>query len=360
MAPMTTWSANDDGTISDEELSYYRRRSGGVGLVITGCAHVSPNGIGFHNEFSADDDAFIPSLKRLAAAIKSGGAKSVLQIFHAGNKAVPELIKDGDVVSASAFKARPGPFNSGETISRALNQTEIEDIIVAFGQATRRAIEAGFDGVEIHGAHGFLLQNFLSPLYNHRNDNWGGNVENRLSFPMAVLKEINRVIKAHADRPFMVGYRFSPEESEAGALRIEDTLKLVDELYKIGIDYFHASLKDVLNATLLDNNSHQLAVDRITAHLNGRVPFIAAGKIETPEQAAQALKKGVSIAAIGRRLVMNPDWAENAYKKEAEALAFDLAISDIKLKSIPNKLWDIIASTPGWFPIKFVEHTAQQ
>lgn len=97
LAPMTTWSANEDQTISEQELAWYRARAQGVGLVLTGCTHVQASGIGFTNEFAAYDDRFIPSLRKLAAAAKSGGALAVLQIFHAGNKAVPSLIPDGDV-----------------------------------------------------------------------------------------------------------------------------------------------------------------------------------------------------------------------------------------------------------------------
>ncbi len=115
MAPMTTWAGNADGTVSDEELAYYRSRVNGVGLVITGCAHVLPNGMGFTHEFAAFDDTFISSLRRLAEAAKSGGAPAVLQIFHAGNKAVPGLVPGGDVVSASAITTDAGPFSPAVT-----------------------------------------------------------------------------------------------------------------------------------------------------------------------------------------------------------------------------------------------------
>ena len=196
MAPMTTWSANDDGTVSDEEVSYYRRRVNGVGLVLTGCTHVSPNGIGFTGEFASYDDSFTPSLRRLAEAAKSGGAPAILQIFHAGNKAVPELIPGGEVVSASSLQAPVDPFNAKEVTTRALSHDEILDLISAFGETTRRAIEAGFDGIELHGAHGFLIQNFFSPHYNQRDDEWGGSPENRMRFPLAVVSEVKRVMRA--------------------------------------------------------------------------------------------------------------------------------------------------------------------
>lgn len=139
----------------------------GVGLVITGCTHVLPNGIGFTHEFAAYNDSFIPSLKKLADAAKSGGAPAILQLFHAGDKAIAELVPNGEVVSPSGVALT-------EAVSpRELKHEEILEIIHAFGEATRRAIEAGFDGVELHGAHGFLLQSFLSPFFNKRQDEWG-------------------------------------------------------------------------------------------------------------------------------------------------------------------------------------------
>ncbi|HAZ3452422.1 TPA: NADH:flavin oxidoreductase, partial [Klebsiella variicola] len=162
------------------------------------------NGVGFTNEFAAYDDRFIPSLRKLADAAKSGGALAILQLFHAGNKAVPELIPDGELVSASALAAPAGPFNRGEQASRALGHDEISGVIHDFGEATRRAIEAGFDGVELHGAHGFLIQNFFSPWFNQRTDEWGGSLANRMRFPLEVVREVRRVIETHARKPFLL------------------------------------------------------------------------------------------------------------------------------------------------------------
>jgi len=242
MAPMTTWSANPDGSISEAELDYYRRRAQGVGMVITGCTHVAENGIGFTDEFAAYDDRFIPSLRRLAEAAKSGGAPAVLQIFHAGNKAVVDAVPGGELVSASAVNALGSPFNRDDVTPRALSHEEVLAMVHAFGEATRRAIEAGFDGVELHGAHGFLLQNFFSPRYNQRDDEWGGSQENRMRFALEVVREVKRVIFAHAKGPFLLGYRISPEEREDGGYRVPDICALVDGLIAEGIDYLHASL----------------------------------------------------------------------------------------------------------------------
>ncbi|KWB11957.1 NADH:flavin oxidoreductase [Burkholderia cepacia] len=352
MAPMTTWSSNPDGTVSDQELAYYRRRANGVGAVLTGCTHVAESGIGFTDEFAAHDDRYVPSLSKLADAAKSGGAPAILQIFHAGNKAVPALVPDGVLVSASAMKAPPGPFNSGELESRALTHDEIGEMIRAFGETTRRAIEAGFDGVELHGAHGFLIQNFFSPRFNQRTDAWGGSLENRMRFPLALVAELKRVIALHADRPFVLGYRISPEEPDADGLRIGDALTLVDRLIVAGIDYIHVSLTDLLNAKPLDASDERRTIERVADIVQGRVPLMAAGTIRTPAEAEAALGLGVSVVAVGKGLVMNPGWVEHAQRGDAAAINTQLNPSDVPRLGIPDKLWGVIDATTGWFPVQ--------
>lgn len=351
MAPMTTWSANPDGSISDAELDYYRRRAQGVGMVITGCTHVAENGIGFTDEFAAHDDRFIPSLRRLAEAAKSGGAPAILQIFHAGNKAVVDAVPDGELVSASAVNALAGPFNRGDVTPRALSHDEVLQMVQAFGEATRRAIEAGFDGVELHGAHGFLLQNFFSPRYNQRDDEWGGSPENRMSFALAVVREAKRVIAAHADRPFLLGYRISPEEREDGGYRVPDICALVDGLIAEGVDYLHASLNDVLGARPLGTDT-RLTVEQVIAHVGKRVPMLAAGSLRTPEQAQTALDLGLSLAVVGKGLVMNPDWVGLSQAGCDAQIRQELALDERDALSIPDGLWRAVDAAPGWIPVR--------
>ena len=351
MAPMTTWAGNPDGTVSDQELAYYRRRVNGVGLVITGCTHVLPNGMGFTDEFASHDDSFLPSLKRLAAAAKSGGAPALLQLFHAGNKALPALVPGGDVVSVSAVTTEATPFCPSVT-PRALTQDEIIDVVRAFGAATRRAIEAGFDGVELHGAHGFLIQNFLSPQFNRRTDDWGGSLENRMRFPLAVVQEVRRVIEDHATRPFLVGYRISPEEPGESGLRIDDVLTLVDRLADSGIDYVHVSLTNLLTDKPTGAGVAKTTVEVILDRVGGRVPVIAAGQIRRPDQATKAIALGLSLVAVGQGLVMNPDWVELAKNHFDAAIADALQPSKVQQIAIPTKLWAVIAATTGWFKIE--------
>jgi len=352
MAPMTTWSANPDGTVSEQELNYIRQRVNGIGLVITGCTHVQENGIGFTNEFAAFDDRFIPSLKKLAQAAKSGGAPAILQIFHAGNKAIPDLIPNADVISASALKTPTSSFVDSQMMSRALSHDEVLEVIHAFGETTRRAIEAGFDGVELHGAHGFLIQNFFSPLFNQRQDEWGGSLEKRMHFPLEIVKEVKRVIKKYAKRPFALGYRISVEEYDENGLRISDSLQLIDCLIDSGIDYLHVSLTDILNSKPVDSVDEKLTIQSIIEQVNYRIPLISAGKIRTPHQALQALTLGLPLVAIGKALVMNPDWVELTANYQADQISTELELEKDAELHIPDHLWHEIKIRKGWFPIR--------
>ncbi|WP_379144706.1 NADH-dependent flavin oxidoreductase [Paenibacillus sp. sgz500992] len=351
MSPMTTWASNDDYSVSDDEIKYYRKRVRGVGLVITGCTHVQPNGIGFTNEFAAYDDKFIPSLRKLADTVKSGGATALLQIFHAGNKALPNLTPNGEVVSSSAVETEATAF-APSIIPRELSHNEILEVIHAFGETTRRAIEAGFDGVEIHGAHGFLLQNFYSPFFNRREDQWGGSMENRLRFPLAVIQKMKNVIKKHATKPFIIGYRISPDEHQKGGLCMKDTYALVESLIEEEIDYVHASLADALSSKPADSQDEKTYLELIIEHVNGRVPVLAAGTIVTPDDVARGIDKGLSLAAIGHALIMNPDWVEKVQNGQESEIQTAIKASLVGELELPEKLWGVIQASGPWFNIE--------
>ncbi|EIT7072335.1 NADH-dependent flavin oxidoreductase [Escherichia coli] len=353
MAPMTTWSANPDGTISEQELEFYKRRSQNVGLVITGCTYVTPSGIGFTHEFAAYDDRFINSLEKLAAAAQSGGAPAILQIFHAGNKAIPELVPNNDVISASASSVKSGDFMKRVVQSREMTENEIQETIRAFGDVTKRAIKAGFDGIELHGAHGFLLQNFFSPLFNQRNDRWGGDLEGRMRFPLAVLQEVKNVVYEYATKPFAIGYRISPEESVTGGLRIEDTYKLLDRLISSGISYIHTSLVSINDSYPVESPNGPRTIELILNHIAGRVPVIAAGKIRTPSQAQEAISASLPLVAIGKGLVINPEWVTLAESGRSHEIQTTLNPQLVPELTIPDKLWDQIQASKGtgWFPL---------
>lgn len=348
MAPMTTWASNDDYTVSDDEIKHYEARSGNVGLVITGCTRVMANGIGFNNEYASYDDSFLPSLKKLATAAKKGGSTAILQIYHAGNKAVLNLIPDGIPVSASPVALAPSMFYTGGTVSRELTHDEVLEMIKAFGETTHRAIKAGFDGIELHGAHGFLLQNFFSPYYNRRTDYWGGSAEKRMNFAVEVIKEIQYVIQKYADRPFMIGFRISPEEPES--FRVKDTFPLIDKLIHCGIDYLHVSLADLLSQKPIDDeNGDATLLKSILVHVHHRVPVIAAGGIKQFNEASEALKMGLSLVAVGHGLIINPNWVKLASNEEKADEVLSMSKADEL--AVPKKLQNFIKAATGFFQI---------
>lgn len=348
MAPMTTWSSNDDYTIADDEIRHYEARSRSVGLVITGCTRVMSNGIGFQNEYASYDDAFLPGLEKLATATKRGGAPAILQIYHAGNKAVLDLIPDGIPVSVSSVPTAPSVYSAGGVISRELTHDEILEMIKAFGETTYRAIKAGFDGVELHGAHGFLLQNFFSPYYNQRTDHWGGSPEKRMNFAVEVIKEVQNVIAKYADRPFLVGFRISPEEPES--YRVKDTFPLIDKLIESGIDYLHVSLADLLHQKSLDNqDGDKTILELVLSHINQRIPVISAGGIKQKEDAVEAIKLGLSLVAVGHALIINPDWVEKITKGERANEVLSMSKADEL--AVPKKLQAFIKFATGFFQV---------
>ncbi|WP_424766919.1 NADH-dependent flavin oxidoreductase [Paenibacillus sp. sgz302251] len=347
MAPMTNFSSNEDGTVSDSELEYYARRSGGVGMVVTACIYVTPSGKGFPGEFGSHSDEMIPGLKRLASTIKGKGAKAVLQIFHGGRESAPALVPNGDVVSASAVASEQNP----NVVPRALTNDEIEDIIRDFGETTRRAIEAGFDGVEIHGANGYLIQQFFSPHSNTREDKWGGSIENRLKFPLAIVDEVKRVAAKHAKGSFLVGYRFSPEEPTTPGITMEDTFRLIDELAGKDLDYLHVSLQDFWSAPRRGADESKARIEWIQERVGHLVPIIGVGSIHTPEDALKALGTGIPLVAIGREIIVEPDWVEKVAEGRESEIKTTLSKNDQERLVVPTPLWQAIIHTPGWFPV---------
>jgi len=353
MAPMTNFSSNPDGSVTDAEVNYYARRSGGVSMVITACTNVTPNGKGFHGEFAGDTDEMIPSLKRIATAIKEQGAKAILQIFHGGRMCPPELVPNGELVSASDVPAQRGGVSTEEpdVKPRALKEVEVEEIIHAFGETTRRAVEAGYDGVEIHGANGYLIQQFFSPHSNRREDQYGGSLEKRMTFPLAIVDEVKKVVKEHAPADFIVGYRFSPEEPETPGITMGDTLKLVDTLADKGLDYLHVSLGEFFSTPRRGvEDLNKTRMNYLLETINQRVPLIGVGSIYTAEDARKAFETGVPLLALGRELIIDPDWVQKvAEGKEAEIVT-EIDKSKQQELVIPDPLWNAIINTPGWFP----------
>jgi len=347
LAPMTTFSGNDDGTASDDEIAYYQERNQSAGLLITACAYVISQGKGFHGQIGADTDELIPSLKRIAKALKANGNKAVLQIYHGGRMSPPEELPDGQSVSASAVAAE----REGAQVPREMTESEITATIKAFGEATRRAIAAGFDGVEIHGANTYLIQQFFSPHSNRRTDKWGGDLQKRMNFPLAVVDAVKQATTL-ADRPFLVGYRISPEEMENPGITMEDTLHLAEALSHKQLDYLHVSTMDFWAASMRDKND-TTARAQLIAHKVGHVlPVIGVGNIRTPEQALKILSTEIPLVAMGRELLMDPHWLIKVRENAADQIETKLDVHAQETLKIPTPLWYGLISRTGWLPLK--------
>lgn len=346
MAPMTTWSSKGDGSIHDDELVYLHRRAAGLGMVITAAAYVTPLGHAFPGQWACDTDETLPSLRAAADVIHEQGSKAVLQLHH-GGRMCPSSLLGRQPVSASAEAAeRPGA-----DIPRPMTPQEIEHTIRAFGDATRRAIAAGYDGVEIHGANTYLLQQFFSPHSNRRTDEWGGSLEKRMRFPLAVIRAVVEAA-AEADYPFAVGYRISPEEIEEPGITIGDTLQLVEALAAHPLDWLHVSVRSYFAGSMRDDSDTVPPTHRIIEQIDGRLPVIGVGLVYKAEDAQAILADGCAAVALGRILLMEPEWAQKIRNGSAGTLRQHLpAEGGDRELDIPTPMYRMLLSRSGWLPV---------
>jgi 2,4-dienoyl-CoA reductase-like NADH-dependent reductase (Old Yellow Enzyme family)/thioredoxin reductase len=300
MPPMATNYASKDGSVTDRQIDYYEERAkGGAGLIIVEFSVVdSPIGKGAMRQIVIDHDRFIPGLSKLAAAIKRHGAKAAIQIHHAGRQTSSKITGHQPVGPSSI------PGSEGEQ-PRELTLEEIAALIIRFGEASERAKKAGFDGVEIHGAHGYLISQFLSPLSNHRQDAYGGSVEKRARFLLEVIK----AVRSKVGKDYPVWCRLSAMEIGAdGGITVEETQTVAKLAEKAGVDAIDVSahLVGPARRTPMAQPPCNLvplaeAIKKVVS-----VPVIAVGRIP-PELGEGVLRDGkADFIAIGRGLLVDP------------------------------------------------------
>lgn len=324
MAPMVALSSELKGYVSEKDLEFYAVRSEVAGMIITGAVNVSMSNRGSDYHLSIADDTTIDGLKKLAATIKKDGSKAIIQLFHSGMGTQPGYAILKNAVSPLGNTPLSRPFRP-----TSLAESTIDGLIKSFGQATRRAIEAGFDGVEIHGANRNLLQQFFSPATNQRQDRWGGSLDKRMRFPLAVVYEVNQTIMQHAPADFILGYRFSPEEitkNEVG-YTIDDSLQLIDRVADYGVDYIHTSLFTGYNAgpAGYDKSYGQLVKETV----GDRTTTIIVSNISSADDALDALNHG-DIAAIGREALIEPRFAAKIAAGKADTIRTEIEQGDVE------------------------------
>jgi len=306
--PMYLAYPDPDHLVNELVLDYYAEMgASGAGMIVVENATVEPRGLcnprTLLTSDESRDDRFLPGLTKLAAAIQRGGAKAVLQIHHAGRYA-----KRPDRVAPSAVK-------TWGAVPKVMDQADIDGTIAAFAAGARRAVQAGFDAVELHGGTGYLLSQFLAARTNSRDDSYGGDAERRMRFPLEVVAAVRSAVTSG----FPVGYRFLADEYVPDGLTLNETIPFAHRLADAGIAYLSVMaggydsfslpsyLEDDRKEGFMVPFAH--AVKQALPHM----PVIAAGRLQNPATAEAVLLAGsADLVGLGRVLFADPLWPRKA------------------------------------------------
>ena len=311
MPPMVTNFASEDGAVNRQMIDYYiERAQGGTALIIVEMSYPHPTGKGFPCMLGVHNDAFIPGLNELAEAIKSYGACAALQIGHAGRQTRSE-ISGHQILAPSAI-----PLKGTVEVPKEMSMEEIQEIIHAFGTAALRAKRAGFDAVELHGTHGYLLNEFLSPYTNKRTDAYGGSFHNRLRFPIEVIQEV----RSKAGETYPIIFRLCANEYIEGeeGITLDLAKKIAPRLVEAGIDILHITggmyeTREHLVQPLYYNQGYHVYLAEGIKQVVHTTPVITAGSITDPYMADKILEEGkADLIAMGRGLIADPMFLKKA------------------------------------------------
>ena len=343
VAPMTHFGSQADGLISDQERTFLNNRAGDMGMFITAATLVQKDGKAFHGQPEATGEHCLDSLKETAQILQQQGAKAILQIHHGGSKAIDDLLDGLDKISASASEAEH---------AREATEKEVEALIASYAQAADLALRAGFDGVEIHGANTYLIQQFYSAQSNRRNDQWGGSLENRMRFPLAVIDAVVAVREKHQRNDFIIGYRFSPEEPGDDGLTMTETGALIDALVQKPLQYLHVSLWEFDKKIRRGGDTAQTRMQFIHERINGKLPLIGVGNLFTADQILAAYKTGwAEFIALGKTVMINPHIATQIHESREDEIETQLDPTRADHYGLPDTLWGFASSgTQSWLP----------
>lgn len=299
LPPMATELASPEGEVTNELLMHYMLLSSCVGLVIVEHAYISPEGRYSYRQLSIWRDELIEGLSKLSSVIKRHGAVAVIQLNHAGGRANPAIC------NCKPIAPSPIPVPRGFDIPREMTSEDFERVLKAFKEAAIRAIRAGFDGVEIHGAHGYLLNQFLSPITNKRIDEFGGTLEGRMKFPLTVVEEVRRVTKGR-----LLMYRLGADDMLEGGFTIDEAIRVAIKLVEIGVDIIDVSggLCGAAPSQLQGIQGFFVSLaEKIKRFVD--VPVIGVGGIEDPCFANKLITEDrIDLVAVGRAHLKNPHW----------------------------------------------------
>lgn len=304
MAPMCMDSADDKGNANSWHYLHYSSRAvGGTGLIILEATAVESNGRITDKDLGIWDDSHIKGLKSIVEECKRYGSKVGIQLAHAGRKCE---VTSEDIIAPSSIA-----FNEKYKKPREMSIEDIKEVINAFREGARRAKEAGFDVIEIHGAHGYLINEFMSPLTNKRNDEYGGSVENRGRF----LKEVVEAVREVWTEELPLILRVSAEEYAEGGNKSEDIAEIINFAKNAGIDMVDVSSGGVVEAKINTYPGYQIRFAE-TIKTMTNLPVIGGGLITSSSLAEEIVQNNrADLVYLGRELLRNPYWSFNAAKE---------------------------------------------
>lgn len=334
LAPLTNTQSHEDGRLSDEEFHWLTMRAkGGFGLTMTCAAHVQAVGQGFPGQLGIFSDDHLEGLTRLASAIKAAGSVSSVQLHHAGMRSPKELIGE-----------KPHcPSDNEEFGARAMSTVEVEQMIEDFISGAVRAEKAGFDGVELHGAHGYILCQFLSPGVNLRDDKYGGSLENRTR----PLFDIIDGIRARCGDNFQLGVRLSPERFD---VKLDEIVEVAGRLMREDkIDYLDMSLWNVFKEPSDEAFKGKSLMSYFTELDRGNVRLGVAGKIQRPQDAQRCLEEGCDFVLLGRAAILTHDFPNRLEADAAyEPVTIPVTAAYLNEQGLSERFVEYMGQWPGF------------
>lgn len=345
LSPMITNASTQEGHVTEADLAYAKRRATSAPLQITGAAYIETYGQLFEYGFSINDDRCIPGLKKLAQAMKKDGAKAIVQLTHAGRFSKIALRDFGVVYGPSEMHLK----SPVEHTVLSMSQRKINHVITHYKDATRRAIAAGLDGVEISSAQRLLIQTFLSTFSNQREDKYGkNNIDDRIRFGLEVMEAVQQVIEEEAPSDFILGFRGTPEETRGSEIgySVEDFLYFMNKIMEVAsIDYLATASwgKNIYKQTIRQGKyKGELMNQVIYEKLNNRVPVMATGGINSPDKALEALQYSNMVGA-STPFVTEPDFVTKLKEGREAEIDLGFTVEELADLAIPERAFkDIV------------------
>ena len=349
VAPLTLFASNADGTINNDEREYLKIRGTGIGLYILGSTAFTQEALTFLNQPRAYNEKALPSLEERAKIIKYQGALAINQIHHGGYKANPEL--SGTEPLTPSKKIADEILKDSKITTKEMTEEDIKKVIESFGYATELSIKAGYDGIEIHGAYNFILQQFYSPYTNRRTDQWGGSEENRMKLALKVIDACCEIREKMNKPEFIIGYRLSPEEPFDTGLTMTDTLHLCKALVTKPIQFINISQWNYFKKARRGEGAGEERLKLIHNITKGKTALLGVGGLLTEQDLNKAFNSGFSeFIGVGCASMINKNFGILLKENRGNEISVELDLEHPEKYSIPPVLWEMCCQGQDWLP----------